>query len=46
MLITLIPAFIALNYRMGVEENALEEEFDSQYKEYKKSVKRLVPWVY
>ncbi len=46
VLITLIPAFIALNYRINVEEAALEEEFDKQYKDYKKSVKRLVPWVY
>jgi protein-S-isoprenylcysteine O-methyltransferase Ste14 len=46
IVITLAPAFIALNYRINVEESALEEEFDKQYKVYKKTVKRLVPWVY
>lgn len=46
MLIALIPAFIALNYRIKVEEYALEEEFEGQYKDYKKTVKRLLPWFY
>lgn len=46
MVVALTPAFIALNYRIHVEESALEEEFNNQYKDYKKCVKRLVPWVY
>ena len=36
----------ALLYRMHVEEDALEGAFGSQYVEYRRSTKRLVPGVY
>ena len=46
LLIVLIPSFLALNYRITIEEKALIEEFDSQYEDYKKRVSRLIPGIY
>jgi len=45
-LVVIIPVFLALNYRMVVEEKALEAEFGLQYQDYKKHVARLIPLVY
>jgi protein-S-isoprenylcysteine O-methyltransferase Ste14 len=44
--ITVIPIFLALNYRISVEEQALTEAFGEQYITYKKSVARLIPFIY
>lgn len=46
ILIMLIPDILALNYRIGIEEQALTEEFGKQYTDYKATVKKLVPWIY
>lgn len=46
LIIMLVPAFIALNHRIKIEERALTEEFDEQYTNYKGRVKRLVPGIY
>jgi len=46
LLIVLIPSFLALNYRISIEEKALIEEFGSQYEDYKKRVSRLIPGIY
>ena len=46
LLITLIPAFMAISYRIMVEEDALIGEFGDQYRNYKIIVKRLIPWIY
>jgi protein-S-isoprenylcysteine O-methyltransferase Ste14 len=45
-LILLVPSFIALNYRITIEEKALTEEFGTQYDNYKRRVKRLIPGMY
>lgn len=44
--IILIPIFIALSYRIYVEEIALREGFGQEYIEYAKRAKRLIPFIY
>jgi protein-S-isoprenylcysteine O-methyltransferase Ste14 len=44
--IILIPTFVALLYRMRVEEAALGRAFGTEYEEYSRSTKRLVPGIY
>ncbi|MGN6179057.1 MAG: methyltransferase family protein [Mucilaginibacter sp.] len=46
LLVMFIPDFIALNYRITIEERALTEEFGKQYSDYKSRVNRLVPGIY
>lgn len=46
LLALLVPGFIALNYRIAIEERALIEEFGKQYKDYKNRVKKLLPGIY
>ena len=45
-IIIVIPIFIALNYRMLVEEKALTGEFGDQYLGYMQKVKRIIPFIY
>jgi protein-S-isoprenylcysteine O-methyltransferase Ste14 len=44
LIISLI--FLVTNYRISVEEKALTSEFGSQYVDYKKRVKKIVPFIY
>jgi protein-S-isoprenylcysteine O-methyltransferase Ste14 len=44
--VTVIPPMAALLYRIHVEELALEDAFGEQYAEYRKTTKRLIPWVW
>jgi protein-S-isoprenylcysteine O-methyltransferase Ste14 len=44
--IVVIPVFIAMNYRIVVEEKALTNEFGSQYLKYSKKVSKIIPWIY
>jgi protein-S-isoprenylcysteine O-methyltransferase Ste14 len=44
--VAIVPVFIAMNYRMIVEEKALINEFGAQYEDYKKRVSRIVPFIY
>jgi protein-S-isoprenylcysteine O-methyltransferase Ste14 len=46
LLVMFVPSFLALNYRISIEEGALTEEFSKQYADYKSRVKRLVPGIY
>lgn len=46
VMVMIVPSFIALNYRIGIEEQALVEEFGQQYTDYKGRVKKLVPGIY
>jgi len=46
LLFSSLPYFVAAFYRMQVEERALAEEFGSEYLEYAKTTKRLIPSVY
>lgn len=45
-IIIIIPTFLALNYRIAVEEKALLTEFGDQYERYKKTTARLIPGIY
>jgi len=46
LLVVVIPVFLAINYRIIVEEQALTNEFGAQYQEYSKKVSKIIPWVY
>ena len=45
-IIMFVPTFIAISYRIAIEEKALIEEFGDQYTQYKSKVKRLIPGIY
>jgi protein-S-isoprenylcysteine O-methyltransferase Ste14 len=45
-IVVVASVFLAMNYRMAVEEQALIAEFGTQYEDYKKRVSRIVPWIY
>lgn len=44
--VIIIPTFLALNYRINVEEKALISEFGQQYIDYQKITARLFPGIY
>ena len=44
--IFMVPPMVALLYRMNVEERALREAFGTEYEEYSRETKRLIPGVY
>lgn len=44
--VAFIPPFLAFNYRIKVEEEALIEQFGDEYLQYRKETKRLIPFVY
>ncbi len=44
--IAFIPPFLAFNYRIKVEEQALIEQFGDEYIQYRKETKKLIPFIY
>ncbi len=46
ILLVTIPMFLAIHYRIIVEEKALTVGFGEAYKSYKTKTKRLIPWIY
>lgn len=44
--VVLLPVFISFLYRIKIEEKALTDQFGNDYEEYKKTTKRLIPFVY
>jgi len=46
VLLVTIPMFLAINFRIIVEEKLLTEGFGDVYNNYKTKTKRLIPWVY
>ena len=46
LIVVLLLFFIAMNYRINVEEQALTDEFGIQYLEYKKRVAKIIPLIY
>lgn len=44
--IAFIPPFLAFNYRIKVEEQALVEQFGDEYIQYRKETKKLIPFIY
>lgn len=45
-LVVVIPIFLAVSYRITVEEKMLLREFDEKYIEFKASTKKIIPFVY
>ena len=41
-----IPPFLAFAYRIRIEEQALVEQFGEEYLEYRKTTKKLIPFIY
>ena len=46
MLIVFVPIFIALAWRIRIEEKALLEAFGEEYRNYMQRTRRLVPLIY
>jgi protein-S-isoprenylcysteine O-methyltransferase Ste14 len=46
LLVLVLPVFIAVIYRITVEEKVLIDEFGSKYLEYMNKTKKLIPGVY
>lgn len=45
-LVLVIPVFIAVNYRIKVEERVLISEFGDSYQTYRLRVKKLIPYLF
>lgn len=45
-LVLVVPVFIAILYRIKVEENLLADEFGESYSEYKTETKKLIPGIF
>ena len=41
-----VPPFLAFIYRIQIEEQALVEKFGEEYIEYRKTTKKLIPFIY
>jgi protein-S-isoprenylcysteine O-methyltransferase Ste14 len=46
IVIIFIPFFLAVLYRISIEETVLMNYFTDAYLEYRKKTKLLIPWVY
>ncbi|KAA2221511.1 methyltransferase family protein [Chryseobacterium sediminis] len=46
LLFAFVPPFLAFAYRIKIEEQALVEQFGDEYLEYRKSTKKLIPFIY
>jgi protein-S-isoprenylcysteine O-methyltransferase Ste14 len=45
-LIVSLPVFFAILYRIYIEEAVLTKEFGARYMEYKKTTKKIIPYIY
>jgi protein-S-isoprenylcysteine O-methyltransferase Ste14 len=46
LVIAVVPPLVALIYRIHVEEEALASSIGSEYKEYQRHTRKLIPWVW
>jgi len=46
LLIAFVPTFLAFLYRIKVEEQALIQQFGTEYLEYKAITKKLIPFIF
>ena len=46
LIFAFVPQFLAFAYRIKIEEQALVEQFGDEYLEYRKSTKKLIPFIY
>lgn len=44
--VAFIPPFLAFLYRIDVEEKALIEQFGQEYLDYRKSTKKIIPYIF
>lgn len=44
--IVFVPVFLMFLYRIKIEEKVLTEQFGSDYSDYMKKTKRLIPFIY
>jgi protein-S-isoprenylcysteine O-methyltransferase Ste14 len=46
LILAFAPPFLAFAYRIKIEEQALVEQFGDEYIEYRKTTKKLIPFIY
>lgn len=46
LLFAFVPPFLAFAYRIKIEEQALVEQFGEEYVEYRRTTKKLIPFIY
>ncbi|SDI66932.1 methyltransferase family protein [Chryseobacterium jejuense] len=46
LVLAFLPPFLAFAYRIKIEEQALVEQFGDEYIEYRKTTKKLIPFLY
>lgn len=46
LILAFVPPLLAFSYRIKIEEQALVEQFGEEYIEYRKSTKKLIPFIY
>jgi protein-S-isoprenylcysteine O-methyltransferase Ste14 len=46
LLVISLPVTVVMIYRIKVEEKLLVEQFGTEYLDYMKSTRRLIPWIY
>lgn len=46
LIVAFLPMFLMIIDRIKTEENALIQQFGNEYLEYKKSTKKLIPFIY
>ncbi|ANF50691.1 protein-S-isoprenylcysteine methyltransferase [Chryseobacterium glaciei] len=46
LILAFVPPLLAFSYRIKIEEQALIEQFGDEYIEYRKSTKKLIPFIY
>ncbi|MFN8241053.1 MAG: isoprenylcysteine carboxylmethyltransferase family protein [Bacteroidales bacterium] len=46
VILAVVPVFVALAYRINVEEKLLSESFREEYLDYMKRTRRLLPFIY
>jgi protein-S-isoprenylcysteine O-methyltransferase Ste14 len=46
ILVISLPVFLVILYRIYVEETVLSEEFGDKYRDYKKTTRKIIPFVY
>lgn len=45
-LVVTLPVFLAISYRIYVEEAILIKEFGEKYEEYRKTTRKILPYIY
>lgn len=46
LFVVTVPVFLTFNYRIGIEERLLQQKFATEYREYRDSTWKLIPWLF